>query len=325
VIRWPSRHLFRSGMKEDSLTRFAWLSIAAAILTMGLKLVAWRITGSIGLFSDAMESFVNLIGGLMALAMLTIAKRPADEDHPYGHDKAEYFSSGVEGTLILIAALSIGFAAVNRLVTPKPIDEIGVGLAVSVVASLLNLGVAFLLLRVSRRTNSITLEANAHHLLTDVWTSVGVIAGVGLVALTDWERLDPVVALVVAANIVWAGFRIVQRSINGLMDTAVPAEDRFSIQKVLESREKDGVRFHSLRSRQAGTRKFISVHVLVPGDWTVHVGHQLLEGIENDIRHVVPNATIFTHLEALDDPTSWDDESLDRLLNAPVPKDQTTV
>jgi cation diffusion facilitator family transporter len=308
-------------MKEGSLTRFAWLSIAAAILTMGLKFIAWRITGSVGLLSDAIESVVNLVGGLMALAMLTIAERPADEDHPYGHGKAEYFSSGVEGTLILIAAVSIGFAAVDRLVTPKPLDEIGVGLAVSIAASLVNLGVALLLLRVGRKTNSITLEANAHHLLTDVWTSVGVVAGVGMVALTGWEQLDPVVALVVAGNIVWAGVKIVRRSVRGLMDTALPEEDRLAIQKVLKSRGQDGVRFHALRTRQAGARKFISVHVLVPGDWTVHVGHQLLESIENDIRHVVPDSTILTHLEALDDPTSWDDETLDRRLNAAEPKD----
>ena len=182
-------------MEEPSLTRFAWLSIAAAVLTIGLKTAAWWITGSVGLLSDAMESIVNLVGGLMALAMLTVAERPADQEHPYGHGKAEYFSSGVEGTLILIAAISISGAAVNRLISPKPLEEIGVGLAISIVASLVNLGVALLLLRVGRRSSSITLEANAHHLLTDVWTSIGVVAGVGMVALTGWERLDPVVHL----------------------------------------------------------------------------------------------------------------------------------
>jgi cation diffusion facilitator family transporter len=257
---------------------------------------------------------------LMALAMLTVAERPADEDHPYGHGKAEYFSSGVEGTLILIAAVGIGVAAVDRLISPKPIEEIGIGLVVSIAASLVNLGVALLLLRVGRKRNSITLEANARHLLTDVWTSVGVVAGVGMVALTDWERLDPIVALIVAANIIWTGVGIVRRSISGLMDAALPVEERVAIQEVLKRHEQVGVKFHALWTRQAGARKFISLHVLVPGDWTVQRGHQLLERIENDIRHVVPDSTIFTHLESLDDPTSWDDETLDRGLNVAGPK-----
>ena len=227
-------------MKGTSLTRFAWLSIAAAVLTIGLKTIAWWITGSVGLLSDAMESVVNLVGGFMALAMLTVAERPADEDHPYGHGKAEYFSSGVEGTLILIAAVSIGVAAVDRLISPKPLEEIGIGLAVSIVASLVNLGVALLLLRVGRKSNSITLEANARHLLTDVWTSIGVIVGVGMVALTGWARLDPIVALVVAANIIWTGVGIIRRSVGGLMDTALPAEDRVAVQEVLKSHEQAG-------------------------------------------------------------------------------------
>jgi len=299
-------------MDEPSLTRFAWLSIAAAVLTIGLKTAAWWITGSVGLLSDAMESIVNLVGGLMALAMLTVAERPADQEHPYGHGKAEYFSSGVEGTLILIAAISISSAAVNRLISPKPLEEIGVGLAISIVASLVNLGVALLLLRVGRKSNSITLEANAHHLLTDVWTSIGVVAGVGMVALTGWERLDPIVALVIAVNINLDRGPNCRRSIGGLMDTAPLTEDRVAVRDVLSSYEQAGVRFHALRTRQAGARKFISLHVLVPGDWTVQRGHQLVERIENDIRNVVLDSTIFTHLEPLDDPISWDDEALDR-------------
>ena len=307
-------------MKGTSLTRFAWLSIAAAVLTIGLKTTAWWITDSVGLLSDAMESVVNLVGGLMALAMLTVAERPADDDHPYGHGKAEYFSSGVEGTLILIAAVCIGVAAVDRLISPKPLEEIGIGLAVSIVASLVNLGVALLLLRVGRTRNSITLEANARHLLTDVWTSVGVVAGVGMVALTDWERLDPIVAIIVAANIIWTGVGIVRQSISGLMDVALPVEDRVAVEEVLKRHEQAGVKFHALWTRQAGARKFISFHVLVPGDWTVQRGHQLLERIENDIRHVVPDSTIFTHHESLDDPTSWEDETLDRGFNVAEPK-----
>jgi cation diffusion facilitator family transporter len=217
--------------------------------------------------------------------------------------------------------VSIGVAAVDRLISPKPLEEIGIGLTVSIAASLVNLGVALLLLRVGRKSNSITLEANAHHLLTDVWTSVGVVAGVGMVALTGWARLDPIVALVVAANIIWTGVEIIRRSIGGLMDAALPAEDRAAVQEVLKSHEQAGVKFHALWTRQAGARKFISLHVLVPGDWSVQRGHQLLERIENDIRHAVLESTIFTHLESLDDPTSWDDETLDRGLNAADPKD----
>jgi len=301
-----------AAVNRQFLTRFAWLSIAAALLTLALKTAAYFITGSVGLLSDAVESIVNLIGGFMALAMLTVAARPADEDHAYGHSKAEYFSSGVEGGLILVAAISIAIAAVMRLITPKPLQEIGIGLAVSVVASLINLGVALLLLRVGRKHNSITLESNAHHLMTDVWTSVGVVAGVGLVALTKWNWLDPVVALLVAANIVWTGVRIVRRSIAGLMDISLSPEDIATVRKVLKTYEQTGIQFHALRSRQAGARKFVSTHVLVPGDWTVQRGHELLDKIEADVCRALPDTVVFTHLESLDDPASWDDETFDR-------------
>jgi cation diffusion facilitator family transporter len=299
-------------VSRPSLTRYAWISIAAALVTIGLKTAAYWITGSVGLLSDAIESLVNLAGGVMALTMLTVAARPPDEDHAYGHGKAEYFSSGVEGTLIVIAAVSIGVAAVGRLITPRPLAEIGLGLAISVVASLVNLGVALLLLREARKNNSITLEANARHLLTDVWTSVGVVVGVGAVALTNWERLDPIVALMVAANIVWTGVKIVRRSVSGLMDQAIPAEDVVVIQRVLDGFRKDGVQFHALFTRQAGAHKFVSIHVLVPGDWTVRRGHELLERIEADIRRALAKTLVFTHLEPLDDPASWDDEMLER-------------
>ena len=298
-------------MNRSSLTRFAWLSIAAAIVTIGLKAAAYLITGSVGLLSDAVESLVNLIGGIMALAMLTVAAKPADEDHAYGHSKAEYFSSGVEGSLILLAAVSIGYTAIPRLLAPQPLQGLGMGLLVSVAASLLNLGVALLILRAGRKHNSITLEANAHHLLTDVWTSVGVLAGVGLVALTKWNWLDPVVALLVAANIIRTGVGIVRRSIAGLMDIALSPEDMATVRQVLKIYERDGIQFHALRSRQAGARKFFSTHVLVPGDWTVQQGHKLLGRIETDIRAALPNSVVFTHLESLDDPASWDDETFD--------------
>jgi cation diffusion facilitator family transporter len=297
---------------RSSLKKFAWLSIAAAIVTIGLKTLAYLLTGSVGLLSDAMESIVNLVGALMALAMLTVAARPADEEHTYGHSKAEYFSSGVEGTLILIAAISIGVAAVERFIAPKPLEQIGLGLAVSVVASAVNFGAAMILRRAGKRYQSVTLDANSRHLMTDVWTSAGVLVGVGAVALTDWERLDPMVAVLVACNIVWTGTKIIRTSVLGLMDTALPPGEQERLKQVLEPYTKDGIQYHALRSRQAGARKFVSLHVIVPGGWTVNQGHQLLERVEADIRKTLPNVTVFTHLESLDDPASWDDVTLDR-------------
>ncbi len=297
---------------RKSLTRFAWLSIAAALVTIGLKTAAYLITGSVGLLSDAVESLVNLLGGIMALAMLTIAARPADEDHAYGHGKAEYFSSGLEGGLILVAAVSIAVAATLRLITPQPLHELGVGLTVSVAASVVNLVGALLILRAGRKYKSITLEANAKHLLTDVWTSVGVLAGIGLVAATGWQRLDPIVALLVAANIIWTAIGIMRRSVGGLMDISISPADLAAVRKIFQTYEADSVKFHALRTRQSGAQRFISVHVLVPGDWTVQRGHELLEKIEADIRRAVSDAVVFTHLESLDDPASWEDEGLER-------------
>jgi len=302
----------QTNSKCPDLTRYAWISIAAALVTIGLKSAAFYLTGSVGMLSDALESLVNLVGGMMALAMLTIAARPADEDHAYGHSKAEYFSSGVEGSLILVAALSIAAAALPRLLHPQPLVQVGMGLAVSVAASLINLAVALLLLRVGKQHHSITLEANAHHLLTDVWTSVGVLVAVAAVAYTHWQWLDPLVALLVAINILWTGSRIVWRSVAGLMDLALPAADLARVREVLGTYQNDEVQFHALLTRQAGARKFISMHVLVPGAWTVQHGHELLERIEQDIRSALPNSTVFTHLESLDDPASWADETLDR-------------
>jgi cation diffusion facilitator family transporter len=302
------------------LTRFAWLSIGAAILTIALKTVAYLLTGSVGLLSDALESLVNLAGALMALAMLTIAARPADEDHAYGHSKAEYFSSGVEGTLILIAAVSIIAAAIPRLITPRPLEQIGLGLAVSVGASLINLIVALILLRASKKYNSITLEANSKHLMTDVWTSAGVLVGVGLVAITGWQRLDPVVAILVAANIIWSGYRIVKMSALGLMDTALSVDEQNLVKNVLKPYTEKGMEYHALRTRQSGSRRFVSLHILVPGRWSVQRGHRLLENIEAEIRRVLSDVTIFTHLESLDDPSSWDDKDLDRVETPPADK-----
>lgn len=289
------------------LKSYAWLSIAAALATIALKLAAWFFTGSVGLFSDALESLVNLIGGIMALAMLEVAARPADHDHAFGHSKAEYFSSGIEGTLILFAALAIAVAAVQRLIHPKSLEKLGLGLVISVIASLINFFVAMVIRRAGKKHDSITLRANSNHLLTDVWTSAGVLAGVALVALTDWHWLDPVVAMLVAANIVWTGFRIVRASVLGLMDTVLPPGELEQIHCVLEPHKQAGVEYHALCTRQSGSERFISLHVLVPGKWSVRRGHDLIEHIETDIRGILANATVLTHLEAKEDPAAWDD------------------
>lgn len=291
---------------RSTLKRYAWLSIAAAVATIGLKLAAWLFTGSVGLLSDALESIVNLIGGIVALAMLEVASRPADQDHAFGHSKAEYFSSGIEGTLILVAALTIAFAAVRRLLHPQPLEQVGTGLAISVLASLVNLAAARIILGAGKRHDSITLRANAHHLLTDVWTSAGVLAGVGLVAVSDWHWLDPLVAMAVAANIVRTGARIVRASVQGLMDSSLPPGELLAIERMLEPHRQDGVQFHALLTRRAGAERFVSLHVLVPGRWTVHRGHRLVERIESDIRAALGSAQITTHLESREDPASWD-------------------
>ncbi len=306
-------HPHDSVTPPSSLTRYAWLSIGAALVTIGLKTLAYQQTGSVGLLSDALESLVNLAAAGLALGMLVIAARPPDADHAYGHSKAEYFAGAIEGLLILVAAASIGAAAWGRLFDPQPIEQAGLGLALSTAASLVNLGVARVLLRAGRRHSSIALEADGQHLMTDVWTSVGVLAGIGLVTLTGWMVLDPLIALVVAANIVWTGVQLVRRSAHGLMDAALESEDQARVVRVLDRyAEREGIRYHALLTRQAGVRRFVSFHVIVPGSWTVQRGHQLLEQIERDVRALMPNTSVFTHLESLDDPASWLDESLDR-------------
>lgn len=295
-----------------ALTRFAWLSIAAAIATIGLKGYAAWTTGSVGLFSDALESIVNLVAAILTLAMLVVAARPPDDDHVYGHGKAEYFASGAEGALILIAAGSIGFAAAERLIHPRPLERLDVGLVASGLASLVNFLVARVLLRKGRSARSIALEADAHHLLSDVWTSAGVIVGVSAAALTGWGALDPLVALVVAGLIVRSGLALVTRSVAGLMDTALPAADRAKIAAVLARHEARGVQFHALRSRQSGARRFVSVHVLVPGETSVQLGHDLVETIEDEMRAALSDLTVFTHLEPLGDARAMRDVDIDR-------------
>lgn len=299
-------------MNRSFLTRYAWLSLAAALATIGLKTGAYLLTGSVGLLSDALESLVNLAGAILALVVLNIAAQPPDEEHAYGHSKAEYFSSGVEGALIMLAAASIAFAAIQRLLHPRPLEAIGLGLAVSVVASIINLGVAIVIGRAGKQYSSPTLEANSQHLLTDVWTSIGVLAAVGLVALSGINWLDPVIAIAVAINITLTGARILRRTAIGLMDTALPAGELAKLKYVLDKYEQDGVRYHALRTRQSGPRRFVSLHVLVPGLWTVQRGHRLLERLEGEIRGVLENVTVLTHLESLEDSASFEDQTLDR-------------
>jgi cation diffusion facilitator family transporter len=297
---------------RSPLVRLLWLSVAAAVATIALKTLAWALTGSVGLLSDAAESVVNLVAAVFALVIVHWAARPPDEDHPYGHEKADYLSAGVEGSLILLAAVTIAYSAARRLLDPQPISDVGIGLTVSVVASAINLVVAQKLMAAGREHRSLVLEADGRHLMTDVWTSVGVVAGVALVAVTGWERLDPIIALLVAVNIVVTGVSLVRRFTGGLMDRALPPEERAAIEQVLQRYAGQGVQFHALRTRGAGRRAFVSVHVLVPGDWSVKRAHDLVERVEQDLRVALTHASVFTHLEPLEDPASFADTELDR-------------
>jgi len=295
------------------LESYAWLSIAAAVATITLKALAWWLTDSVGLLSDALESVVNLAAALLALSMLRLAAAPPDADHPYGFSKAEYFSAGIEGALIVLAAAGIVWTAIPRLIAPRALDMPLAGLTLTVAASAINFGVARVLLRAGREHHSITLEADGRHLLTDVWTSAGVIAGVALVFITGWLRLDPIVAIAVALHILWAGFGLMRRSVRGLMDPAIAPDDQREVEKLIaEYSRRYGVSFHAVRTRQAGARRFVSFHLLVPDAWTVAQAHQLSEEIEARMRAMVPNAAIFTHIEPISDPASYEDQGLDR-------------
>jgi cation diffusion facilitator family transporter len=298
---------------STSLERFAWLSVAAAIATISLKTLAWWVTGSVGLLSDALESIVNLAAALLALTMLRLAASPPDEAHPYGFSKAEYLAAGIEGALIVLAAAGILITALPRLLQPEPLNAPLLGLGVSAAATAINLAVAVVLLRAGRKHHSIALEADGKHLMADVWTSVGVIGGVALVFATGWLRLDPLVALAVAVHIVWTGVSLVRRSAAGLLDAAISRTDQDEVTKLFgEYSRRYGMTFHALRTRQAGARRFISFHMLVPDAWTVAQAHRLSEEIESRIRSMVPNASIFTHIEPISDPASYEDQGLDR-------------
>jgi cation diffusion facilitator family transporter len=298
--------------QEVSLTRYAWLSIAAAIVTILMKSAAYLVTGSVGLLSDALESTVNLASAIVALIALRTASRPANDEFTFGYSKVEYFSSGFEGGMILLAAIGIILSALPRLINPQPLEQLGLGLVISVSASLINLGVAIVLKRAGQRYNSITLEADSKHLMTDVLTTGGVLIGIILVALTGWLRLDPLIALAVAVNIIFTGYKLLVRSGRGLLDMSLPEEELKSVHSILGSYQSQGVGYHALRSRQAAARKFLVVHLLLPGEWTISAGHKLADQIENQVREAIPNSNIVTHIEPANDPLSLQDASLDR-------------
>ncbi|CAL8977024.1 Ferrous-iron efflux pump FieF [Tessaracoccus sp. O5.2] len=293
------------------LTKFAWLSIAAALATIALKTAAWWVTGSVGLLSDAAESVVNLIAAVVALFALRVAARPADKNHHFGHSKAEYFSSAIEGVMIFVAAAAIVGFAIERLIVPRPLEEIGIGLVISVVAALVNGAVAWVLLRAGRRYNSITLRADAHHLFTDLVTSAGVVVGVVLVGVTGWNWLDPVVALLVGINILWTGWRLVSESASGLMDESLPKEDNARLRQILTDHESDEVHFHAFRTRISGARAFMEFHMLVPGAWSVQRGHDAMEDLIDLIRSEYTELRVIGHLEPIEDPRSYEDIHID--------------
>ncbi|KAA3655787.1 MAG: cation transporter [Chloroflexi bacterium] len=298
---------------RHGLIRFAWLSIGTAVLTISLKVAAYALTGSVGLLSDALESGVNLVTAVFSLIVLSIATRPPDDDHPHGHGKAEYFSSGLEGLLILVAAGGIGITAVRSFIHPQPLEQLGIGLLISIVAALCNLITATILRRAGKRHDSITLTASSHHLLSDVYTSFGIAIGVGAVALIGWQWLDGTLALIVAAHILRTGLNLVYDSSQGLMDRTLPNEEHQQIVNILDEFKAQQVQYHALRTRRSGNQRFISVHIQVPGAWSVQQGHELLEDIERNMRQTIPPVHILTHLEPLEDPASWEDLTLNRV------------
>lgn len=289
------------------LSRFAWLSIAAALVTITLKTIAWQLTGSVGLLSDAAESVVNLVAAVAVLIALRVAAMPADKNHHFGHAKAEYFSAALEGMMIFVAALVILYTSVDRFLNPRPIENVGIGLAVSVLASIVNGVVAFILLRAGRQYRSLTLTADGKHLLTDVWTSAGVIVGVLVVALTGIERLDPVIAFLVGLNIIWTGWKLIRESTEGLMDIALSKEENRGIAEILARFVSKDVHFHALRTRVSGHHRFAEVHVLVPGKWSVQRGHDLVEEVEAAIHEEFADLSITCHLEPAEDPRAYGD------------------
>lgn len=297
--------------QRRNLSRFAMLSIVTAVAVFGLKLLAWWVTGSVGLLSDALESIVNVIAAVGAFVALRVAAKPADHRHNFGHTKAEYFSAVFEGVLIVVAAVIIVATAVDRLINPRELEEVGLGLGISLGATVLNAAVAMILIRAGRKHRSLTLEADGKHLMTDVWTTAGVVVGVFLVAWTGWLPLDPLIAIAVAVNIMVVGGQLVWRSGAGLMDSALPGEQRTAIDAVLDRHRADGIVFHDIRTREAGHERFLQLHMLVPGDWSVQRAHDLTEVVEDELHDAVPDLNITTHLEPVNDPRAYEDWRLE--------------
>jgi cation diffusion facilitator family transporter len=289
------------------LQKYGWLSLGVSVVVFGIKIVAFALTGSVGLLSDALESTVNIVAALVAIVALRTASKPGDAEHHYGHGKAEYFSALVEGVMIFVAALLIIYTAVERLINPRELEQLGIGLAISAVASAINGATAVLLIRAGRRHRSIVLEADGKHLMTDVWTSAGVIVGVALVAVTGWQVLDPLIAIVVALNIVFAGAMLIRNSTAGLMDSALPESDHDVILNILQRTANDEISFHAVQTRASGRQRFVSMHVLVPGEWSVQRGHDVVCDLEDELRAALDNLTVQTHVEPREDPRSWED------------------
>lgn len=300
-------------MSSHSLRRFALLSIAAAIITIGMKSVASLLTGSVGLFSDALESGVNLLAAVTAYFSLRYAARPADETHTFGHEKIEYFASGLEGGLILLAGIGTAVYAVDRIVNPQPLQRLEIGTGIAIAASAVNLVVARVLLSVGRRSNSIVLEADGHHLMTDVYTSVAVVVGLALASATGYAILDPLLAIGVSLNILVMGVRLMRRSFNGLMDHSLPTDTQQKLRAAIRAALPPGTDFHALRTRQAGSKTFAEFHLLVSGNSTVRAAHELAHLVEDRIRSTMPELTVTIHVEPIDEPSSWEATELAQL------------
>lgn len=292
----------------EGASRYAWLSIAASLVTMALKFGAFFLTGSVGLFSDAVESVVNLTAGLIALIAIVMAQRPADRSHAYGHGKVEYFSSGAEGILVCLAAAGIALASIRRFMDPQPLESLGVGMVVAVAAGLVNFITARIMLRAAQEYDSIVLEADARHLLTDVWTSAGLVCALAVMyaAPPSWQVIDPVLGIVLAVHISWTGIGLVRRSVGGLMDEGLPQEDIERIAGVIARIGGEQSGFHALRTRKAGSARFIDFHLLVPGTMTVQHSHDLCTAMETELDGMWPGTQVTIHVEPREDYVSFD-------------------
>jgi cation diffusion facilitator family transporter len=295
------------------------LSIAAAALTIGMKAAAYAVTGSVGLFSDALESGVNLLAAVTAYFSLWYASQPPDRSHTFGHEKIEFFSSGLEGVLILVAGGGTAWYGVHRLLHPQPLQALELGAGLALAASAVNFAVARVLLRAGRAHRSIVLEADGRHLMSDVWTSLGVVAGVGLVAATGWQAFDPVLAVAVGLNIIWTGFGLIRRSFNGLMDHALPPAEQDAIRAAIRAHLPAGADFHALRTRQAGARRFVEFHLLVNGDMTVRDAHHLAHRVEDGLHAAADGLEVVVHVEPVDERGSWEPEYLEQISGPDAP------